>query len=251
MTFDITGLVIFLLGILPGFVAQQSRHLVTPRSLEQKSVIEETGEYFLNSILVHFLLIVLFGTWLSIRQPSTLVSLSLAINQRLVAQWVWQHRCLISVYFLTSLAAGFAVGVGRGTMALNQPVRNWLIGFGWFQSALRKAGIHSFLQVDPVWYGVFRQRDINEIAFVMVRMKGDAGFYTGELRSYGIVEDSKHEKDFFLVNAYFRSSPADQFIRLDADGVLLNFADVYSIDVIKRAAFTERAGGSPRTPPPS
>jgi len=32
-------------------------------------------------------------------------------------------------------------------------------------------------------------------------MKQGAGFYTGELKSYGIVSDSEPHKDFLLVNA--------------------------------------------------
>jgi len=32
-------------------------------------------------------------------------------------------------------------------------------------------------------------------------MKEGGGFYTGELKSYGIVSDSERNKDFLLVNA--------------------------------------------------
>jgi len=50
MTFDITGLLIFLLGIVPGFLPNNPDLLLIPRSLRTKSVLEETGNYVLNSI---------------------------------------------------------------------------------------------------------------------------------------------------------------------------------------------------------
>jgi len=60
MTFDVTGLLIFLLAIVPGFLAQQARTLLIPRSLRTQSVLEETGNYVLNSILVHLFLLASF-----------------------------------------------------------------------------------------------------------------------------------------------------------------------------------------------
>jgi hypothetical protein len=57
MTFDVIGLLIFLLAIVPGFIAQQARSLLVPRSLRTKSVLEETGNYVFNSIVVHLVLL--------------------------------------------------------------------------------------------------------------------------------------------------------------------------------------------------
>jgi hypothetical protein len=137
-------------------------------------------------------------------------------------------------YFVLSLIGGFFFGLLRGVLALNQPVRRKLGGFGWFSRLLENLGLYSFLQTDPVWYGVLRQASKDELTFVQVRMKGSGGSYSGELKSYGILEDSKREKDFYLVNVYFTKRDEDSYKRLDSDGVLLNFADVDSIEVTKR-----------------
>jgi len=51
----------------------------------------------------------------------------------------------------------------------------------------------------------------------------DGGFYTGELKSYGIVPDSERNKDFLLVNVAYKRSEDGPYVRVDADGVLLNF----------------------------
>jgi hypothetical protein len=64
MTFDVTGLLIFLLAIVPGFVAQQSRYSIIPRSLQEKSLVEETGDYVLNSVFIHLIVLSCFRIYL-------------------------------------------------------------------------------------------------------------------------------------------------------------------------------------------
>ncbi len=234
MTFDVTGLLIFLLAVIPGFLAEQTRHSIVPRSLQKKSAIEETGEYVINSLLIHFVLLMVFQLILSWMNPSTLEALGQAVTQKKLAGWAWEHRFLVLAYFVLSLIAGFFLGVLRGVLALNQPFRRKLGGFQWISRLLEGIGLYSFLQTDPVWYGVLRQTSKDELTFVQVRMKGGGGFYAGELKSYGILEDSKREKDFYLVNVYFTKRDEDPYTKLDSDGVLLNFADVDSIEVTKR-----------------
>jgi len=234
MTFDVTGLLIFLLAVIPGFLAEQTRHSIVPRSLQKKSAIEETGEYVINSLLIHFVLLMVFQLILSWMNPSTLEALGQAVTQKKLAGWAWEHRFLVLAYFVLSLIAGFFFGVLRGVLALNQPFRRKLGGFQWVSRLLEGIGLYSFLQTDPVWYGVLRQTSKDELTFVQVRMKGGGGFYAGELKSYGILEDSKREKDFYLVNVYFTKRDEDPYTKLDSDGVLLNFADVDSIEVTKR-----------------
>ncbi len=234
MMFDVTGLLIFLLAVIPGFLAEQTRHSIVPRSLQKKSAIDETGEYVINSLLIHFVLLMVFQLILSWMNPSTLEALGQAVTQKKLAGWAWEHRFLVLAYFVLSLIAGFFFGVLRGVLALNQPFRRKLGGFQWISRLLEGIGLYSFLQTDPVWYGVLRQTSKDELTFVQVRMKGGGGFYAGELKSYGILEDSKREKDFYLVNVYFTKRDEDPYTKLDSDGVLLNFADVDSIEVTKR-----------------
>lgn len=236
MTFDITGLLIFLLGILPGFLAQQTRYSIFPRSLKPKSVIEETGYYIFNSILVHALLILLFSVYMLTWSPSASAEFSQSIAQHTPSEWIWKHWILTATYFGASLAGGFLFGLFRGWLALRQPIRNWLAKYQRFDRFLTWFGIWLFLQEDPVWFHVFRQQTDDETIFLQVKMKSGAGFYTGQLESYGILDDSEREKDFYLVRAHYKVSVQDKYQRLHGDGVLLNFGDVESIQVTKICA---------------
>lgn len=234
MTFDAAGLLIFLLAIVPGFIAQQSRHSISPRSLEQKTVLEETGEYVLNSVFVHLLLLTTFRITVGIWNPSVLATVNFALRQKELLAWAWDHHYLLLVYFLLSLGVGFVLGIVRGVLALNQPIRRWLLDFRWFREPLAKVGILSFLQEEPVWYGVLRQNHKDEITFIRAKMKERGDVYTGELKSYGILRDSERQKDFFLINAHYAASSDVPFRQIDADGILLNFADVEAMEVMKR-----------------
>ena len=59
---------------------------------------------------------------------------------------------------------------------------------------------------------------------------------TRELKSYGIVSDSEPNKDFLLVNVAYRKHGNDPYVKLDADGVLLNFSHAEYISFIKQTA---------------
>src|SRR5271168_5263340 len=98
---------------------------------------------------------------------------------------------------------------------------------------LNAIGIPGFLQEDPVWYFVLKQQSANTMVFVEVEMKGTAGFYTGRLRSYGILDDSVKSKDFYLEDVHFKEARLAPFTPIDCDGLLLNFEDVASIQVRK------------------
>ena len=79
MTFDITGLLIFLLAIVPGFIAQQARSRLVPRSLRTQSVLEETGNYVFNSVVVHLIVFASFRVALAVFRSVTPASLGAAI----------------------------------------------------------------------------------------------------------------------------------------------------------------------------
>jgi hypothetical protein len=235
MTFNVTGVLIFLLAIIPGFLAQQSRHSLVPRSLKRKSSLEETGEYVVNSLLVHLFFLFWFKIYLSRSDPETLQDLVQSLSQNQPGLWLLDHRYLVVVYVTLTLAGGFFLGFIRALLALNQPVRTWLAGTKWFSALLQRLHVYSFLLEDPVWYGVFRQREKNEITFLEVKLKGHNGYLAGELHSYGIVDDSEREKDFYLTNVWRRDTTQDaaEYMKVAADGVLLNFSDVDWIEVKK------------------
>jgi uncharacterized protein DUF6338 len=234
MTFDVKGLLIFLLAIIPGFLANQTRSLIVPRTLRTQSALEETGNYVLNSILVHLLLLAGFRLSFALLRSSIPRSLGLAISQNQVSVWGWEHRYLIVLYLVASLACGSVVGVIRGVATRDQVVGGWLADTPWLSRILIRRGVLSFLEEDPVWYEALKQRSRLEHTFVEVRLKNGMGFYTGELKSYGIVPDNSPNKDFLLVNAEYKAAEEDPFQALNVDGVLLNFADAVSLTFIKQ-----------------
>jgi hypothetical protein len=233
MTFDVTGLLIFLLAIVPGFLAQQARSLLVPRSLRTQSVLEETGNYILNSILVHLLLLAGFRVALGLLSSPTPAALGLAIYQKQVGSWAWQHRYLILFYLVASLGLGFMIGVLRGIGERDRVIGTWVADIPWLSRLLVRLGVLTFLEEAPVWYEALKQKTRYERTFVEVRMKEGKGFYAGELKSYGIVSDSERNKDFLLVNVAYKATEGGDYIQMHVDGVLLNFADAESMAFIK------------------
>jgi hypothetical protein len=234
MTFDITGLLIFLLAIVPGFIAQQARSRLVPRSLRAQSVLEETGNYVFNSVVVHLILLVAFRATLAAFRSATPASLDAAIVQKHLPVWAWQHRYLIAAYYISSLLLGCIFGVLRGVAARDRRIGAWLADNRFLRPLLLRLGVRAFLEEAPVWYEALREKTRDERTFAEVRMKQNGGFYAGELKSFGIVSDSEPNKDFLLVNVAYKKQENDTYVILETDGVLINFADAQSLSFIKQ-----------------
>src|SRR5271168_1272252 len=101
------------------------------------------------------------------------------------------------------------------------------------ETVLRRLGVPGFLREEPVWYSVLKRETAATQVFLEVEMKSGAGFYTGRLRSYGILDDSVKSKDFYLEDVHFKEARLAPFTPIDCDGLLLNFEDVASIQVRK------------------
>ena len=239
MTFDVTGLFIFLLAVIPGFLAHQARSRLVPRTLRNLSVLEETSNYIFNSIVVHAVLLASFRLMLGAFRSVTPATFGAAISQKQLPQWMWQHRYLVTGYYAASLLLGTILGVLRGSAERDGQVGSWAADNRFLRPILLRLGVRAFLQEAPVWYEALRERSPDERTFVEVKMKQNAGFYAGELRSYGIVSDSEPSKDFLLVNAASKKHQDDDYVKSDADGVLLNFADAESVSFIKETEDTD------------
>jgi hypothetical protein len=234
VTFDPTGLLIFLLAGVPGFIAQQARSRLVPSSLRAKSILEETGNYVFNSIVVHLVLFASFRVTLAVFRSVTPATFGAAIVQKQLPDWAWQHRYLIAIYYVASLLLGGIFGVLRGVAEQDRQIGTWLADNRFLRPLLLRLGVRAFLEEAPVWYEALREKTRDERTFVEVKMKQNGGFYTGELKSYGIVSDSEPNKDFLLVNAAYKKQESDTYEPTKTDGVLLNFADAESILFIKQ-----------------
>ncbi|HTW56790.1 MAG TPA: DUF6338 family protein [Terriglobales bacterium] len=233
MQFDITGLLIFLVFILPGFLAQRARRSLVPQSLKPLSTVAEVGEYVLAGVCVHVFMFGTFRAWCWIFDRQYFEAFINSLSFGSLPNFLRGYFAFVFDYLAVSLVVGYCFGFVQGWLILRQPIRSWMVRQHSINRVLSTFGIPGFLQEDPVWYFVLKQQSANTMVFVEVEMKGGGGFYTGRLRSYGILDDSVKSKDFYLEGVHFRESRSAPFVPVDCDGLLLNFEDVASIQVRK------------------
>jgi Family of unknown function (DUF6338) len=244
MQFDITGFAIFLAFILPGVVAQKSRDSLVPRSLKPLSAASEVGEFVLAGVWVHVFLVVVIRLFFFFLGTEYFRHLATNFEYDTFARFLWSYRRLAFVYFVASLAFGYLLGFLQGVLILRQPLRKWATSRSIPTKVLRKLGVTGFLEEQPIWYFVLKQTKGLRAIFVQVEMKNAAGFYTGQLISYGILDDSIKSKDFYLEKVFFKQTISEQYAPVRCDGLLLNFEDVVSIQITRVETTTE---GQPST----
>ena len=159
--------------------------LFSPTFLRTKSVLEETGNYVLNSILVDLLLLGSFRLVLGIVRSPAPSTLGAAMAQKQLASWARQHRYLIVFYYIASLLLSSVFGAIRGISERDRRIGTWLADNRWLSPLLVRFGVLAFLEEAPVWYEALRQKTRNERTFVEVKMKEEAGFYTANSRATG------------------------------------------------------------------
>jgi hypothetical protein len=233
MQFDVTGFLIFLGFILPGFLAQRARYSLAPRSLKPLSPVAEVGEFVLAGVWVHIFLLILFRLYFWAFEEQHFVALINTLYNGSLSKFLWAYRAFVFTYLVLSLAVGYCFGFIQGWLIIKQPVRSWIARRPLPKKMLKWLGIPGFLQEDPVWYFVLKQKSAATMVFLEVEMRNGAGTYTGRLTSYGILDDSVKSKDFYLEDVHFREGRLGSFTPLDCDGVLLNFEDVAAIQVRK------------------
>jgi hypothetical protein len=198
--------------------------------------LEETGNYVVNSLVVHLVVVAVFRASLALAGSTTPAALDWAVAHHQFGVWSWDHRYLrylILTYFVASLLAGLVFGLFRGVAQRDRIFGIWLADNRWLSHFLVRLGVPALLEEVPVWYEALKQKTRSERTFVQVKMKEDQGFYTGELKSYSIVSDSEPNKDFLLVNVSYEGTEDGKYVPMDVDGVLLNFADAESFAFIK------------------
>lgn len=247
------SLLIFLLAILPGAVAQRAKSSLVPRSLETPTAISEIGDYVLTSAWIHFATLLVF----SIIVPRTLGqsysrSLISEIRQSgLALSFLVDHWKIASAYFLVLVVGAYFFGILRGYQIRTKRFQ---------QSLFKKLGLTVALDQRTLWSVVMdgdRPEDCD--TWIEVELKDSKGFYQGRLKTYPIVAESERNKEFFLKPAEFKLQRSDRYQPLpDVAGVLLSFCEVVSMRVarVKRPAPAPPAkaaaavGGSPSGPRP-
>lgn len=233
MEFSFVSLCVFVVFILPGFLAQRSRQTLFPRSLQPVGALGEAGSLVLSSVLVHSLLcaMLLFFTSVSVVQ--------LQYGPRGSAILLWHHPWRTLSYLWTALILGYFLGFVEGWMLLRQPVRRWLFQLGWLSHLIQRLGITALLDERPVWFDVL-SRDRPTTVFVETALKENGGYYTGILETYAILDDTERNKDFCLKDVYFKKQDTAHYSKVPCSKLLLNFEDVYSL----RVSFEPAASGT-------
>ncbi len=196
MQFDVTGLLIFLGFVLPGFLAQKARRSLVPSSLKPLSPVAEVGEFVLTGVWVHVLLLFFLGAIGRLFSEHYFTLLIDTLFYATASNFLRAYRVFVFGYIVGSLFLGYCVGFIQGLLVLKQPIRTWLVNKRPVAACLTALGISGFLQDDPVWYFVLKQVTPDTVVFLEIEMKDGAGFYTGKLRTYGILDDSEKAKDF-------------------------------------------------------
>jgi hypothetical protein len=189
MQFDVTGFLIFLAFILPGFLAQRARYSLAPRSLKPLSPVAEVGEFVLAGVWVHVTLVVLFRLYFLAFGEQHFEALISTVSYLSLPKFLWEYRAFAFTYLVLSLAVGYCFGFVQGWLIIKQPIRRWIARMPLPKRMLKRVGIPGFLQEDPVWYFVLKQKSAATMVFLEVEMKNGAGTYTGRLTSYGILDD--------------------------------------------------------------
>jgi len=236
MQFDVFSFAIFLAFFLPGLLAQKARDSIAPRSLKPHSAIMDAGEFVLAGVVVHAFLIIAIYVFSLFFARGYFAVMKSTLRCGHFYSLFWGSPRFVCAYFVVSLGVGYFVGGVQGWLILRQPVRNWVLSNATLSRLMLKLKVFGFLQEQPVWYFVFQQKEPRTQVFVEVEMSNNGGFYTGELQSYGIVDDSEENKDFYIVDVHYKAARPDDYVRLSCEGVLLNAKNVASLQVFKTIA---------------
>lgn len=224
------SLLIFLLAILPGAVAQRAKSSLVPRSLETPTAVSEVGDYVLTSAWIHVATLLLFRTILLCTMGENYsVSIMKQIQQAgLERGFFIDHWKLVCAYFLIMVVGAYFFGILRGYQIRTKRFQ---------RSLFKKLGLTVALEQRTLW-SVVMDGDRAEDAdtWLEVELKDDKGFYQGRLKTYPIVAESERNKEFYLKPAKFKEKRSDKYLPLpEGSGVLLTFCEVVSMRVARVA----------------
>ena len=235
--FSTIFLVIFL--ILPGLFSSRSQYTVAPRSLEDQGATEELADFVVQGLAVHLAMAFSIALALCIAGrfhygdfTVYLKSLDASDPHRWVQHHVSEAILLFGMYVLLTFFVGHLFGLFIGVWRLRRPVNSFVWSrFHWF----RRLGITGSLGERPIIYEVLNPSLDPEgefsIVFVEAEMKNSLGFYSGQVSQYAVVKDSEAHKEIYLTEVWFRLLRDEEYLKVEAEGVLIDLADVATLRV--------------------
>ncbi len=139
---------------------------------------------------------------------------------------------LFGSYVVLTFIVGYLFGLLCGVWRLNHPVTSFLLkNANWLQ----RLGVTRSLGERPIIYQVLSPEispeGVPSIVFVEVEMKGNLGFYSGQVRQYAVVKDGEPHKLIYIVEVWFKLARADEYVAVEAEGIMIDLADVATMKV--------------------
>lgn len=224
MVSSYAGLLIFVAFFLPGFLAERSRQVVVPLPLRPTGAIKEAGALIFSSVLIHSLLCMVLWVF------TPAIQAILFAGRMGFTALLWQHPQALFIYLWVALIFGYLFGFLEGWLALRTPIRVFILKWMWPKKLLGMLGVSVLLDERPVWFTVL-QESPTSIVYVEAVLKDGAGYYTGRLATYAILDDTNRNKDICLTEAHFKKNEGDLYAENSYSKLLLNFQDINALRI--------------------
>jgi hypothetical protein len=231
MNVNLTAVLVLIGFVVPGLSARRTRNLFYPRKLDPVGPTEELGQFVATGLLIHLILLSGCLLFFSLWQRPYGHEVGNELTSGGLPSVITEHYWFTISYLAASLVSGHLYGALSGFAGVRRGVR------GLFAPLLRKAGVSLLVDL-PMVFDVFHQEGFSGITFVELEMKGDGGYYTGQLAEYALVPDAEPHKPVYLEKVLFRSAEDSTYHPIDADGVWFDLADAVSVR-IKRMSETD------------
>lgn len=234
MKIDLSTIFLVIFLVLPGLFSRRSQNAIVLRSFETQGATEELAEFVLQALAVHLILIFFFASLMTLYgehfqgNPAFVFQL---LDHTDPQAWARLHPAesvlLFGLYVTLTFLVGHLFGLASGVWRINRPFTSLLLRkVPW----LRRRGVTGSLGERPIIYQVLSPEIAKDgtpsIVFVEVEMKNALGFYAGQVRQYAVVKDGEPHKLIYLIEAWFKQTRTDPYTMVEAEGLLLDLADV-------------------------
>jgi hypothetical protein len=246
MDIDLSKVVLIVLAVLPGYLARRGSDRFVPRTRREKGATEEVAEFLIFSVLAHFILTLFYGCfWILaglLYQSSAMFFIRwwLPLSpSELLKKFSELPSGYLAIYLFLSLGIGWSLGLGRGLLD-SWRTSEWVSE----KLGIDKSGLGRFwtnhierflITGRPIIYNALfpdlddqgKRKDV----FVELVLKENQGSITGRVMSFSIANDEENHKLIFLENVYRKMPGSNQYEKLDADGMLVDIADVIMLQI--------------------
>jgi hypothetical protein len=246
MDIDLYKVVSIVLAVLPGYLARRGRDRVIPCTQRKKGATEEVAEFLIYSVAAHFILLLLYCVfWILagfLCRQSALFFIAgwlLLAPSDLMKKLDGIPAGYLVLYLVLSLGMGWFLGLGRGLIDAWHVAELVAGKLGFENSAFERfwaKHVERFLITGrPIIYNALLP-DLDETGgrrdvFVEIDLKDNQGSITGRVASFSIANDEESHKLIYLKEVYRRKLQDAPYEKLDADGMLVDFADAITVQI--------------------